>query len=407
MADPEINLSAPVGDATPAAVVLPLAPPSNYDTSGGGNSGNTFPTSVNMTDEQFSILTAQGFPPGLARDIVNSTAAYPLRFWVVDNSGSMRSNDGNQILGEQNNIKVVPCNRWTELQGTVDYHIDLAALLQVTTVFRMLNNPGAMAGPQEFSIADRSSSSSSSSGGGNQKSLDEELQIAKSVIQNSEPRGVTPLSEHLMEIRRRIEAVAPILQSTGQQAVIVLATDGLPSDNQGISSEMCKRQFIDALRSLQNLPVWLVVRLCTDDDDVVEYYNNLDQMLELPLEVIDDFFGEAREIHQVNKWLNYALPLHRCREMGYHHRIFDLLDERLLNKDELVEFIKLLFGENSLVGIPDVHLDWKGFCAALEKILKQHGGQWDPNTRKMGYWIDMKRLKKTYGGGGFRLFGRK
>ena len=392
MADPEINLipdsySIPVVAATPVPLPAPQAKTTvpYY----------TFPTSVQATEEQLSILSQQGFPPGLARDIVSSTAAYPLRFWVIDNSGSMRSNDGNQLRGTQNNIKVVPCNRWTELQGTAEYHIDLAGLLQVTTVFRMLNNPGVLAGPQEFSVADRT----------NGKPIEQEVAEAKSVMQKSEPKGVTPLSEHLMEIRRRIEAVEHVLRSQGQQAVIVLATDGLPSDNQGVSSEACKVQFIDTLRSLQTLPVWVVVRLCTDDDDVVDYYNNLDQILELPLEVIDDFFGEGKEVHEVNKWLNYALPLHRCREMGYHHRIFDLLDERLLNKDELVEFLKLLFGENSFVNIPDIHEDWKGFCKGLEKVLQKHGGQWNPNTHKMGYWVDMKNLKKAYGGGGFRLFG--
>ena len=32
----------------------------------------------------------------------------------------------------------------------------------------------------------------------------------------------------------------------------------------------------------------------------------------------------------MNPWLNYSPPLHRAREIGAHHRIFDVLDERLL-----------------------------------------------------------------------------
>lgn len=28
-----------------------------------------------------------------------------------------------------------------------------------------------------------------------------------------------------------------------------------------------------------------------------------------------------------NPWLDYALPLHRLRETGYHDRVFDMLDE--------------------------------------------------------------------------------
>ena len=67
------------------------------------------------------------------------------------------------------------------------------------------------------------------------------------------------------------------LRNNDQQAVIVLATDGLPSDDQGHSSEAVLRTFVDSLKNLQSLPVWIVVRLCTDDEGVVDYYNSLDQ----------------------------------------------------------------------------------------------------------------------------------
>ena len=49
---------------------------------------------------------------------------------------------------------------------------------------------------------------------------------------------------------------------------------------------------------------------------------SLDQLLELSMEVLDDFTAEAEEVHEFNPWLNYALPLHRMREMGYQDRIF-------------------------------------------------------------------------------------
>jgi hypothetical protein len=346
-----------------------------------------------LQPEQVAALKQQGFPHGLALEMGNARATYPRRFWVIDNSGSMRTSDGHQIRGSQNNLQVVRCNRWTELQGAVEYHAELAGMLKATTIFRMLNDPGVTVGPQEFSIADTNSTS-----------VGIDVARAKKIILKCEPSGVTPLAEHILNFRERIRNMEPILRSQGQKAVVVLATDGLPSNEKGESTDEVQHEFIDALRSLQSLPIWIVVRLCTDDDEVVQYYNNLDQVLELPLEVLDDFFGEAKEICSANKWLNYALPLHRTREMGYHHRVFDLLDERLLNKDELREFLELLFGAPKLGTAPDIHTDWKGFVSVLKEVIKAEPEQWNPATKKVGPWIDIKKLEKCYGTGGFRLF---
>ena len=76
---------------------------------------------------------------------------------------------------------------------------------------------------------------------------------------------------------------------------------------------------------LEGLPVWVVIRLCTNEKKVTEFYNQIDEVLEFNLEVLDDYLDEAKEVHKHNKWLNYALPMHRCRELGYHDRLFDLL----------------------------------------------------------------------------------
>jgi hypothetical protein len=259
----------------------------------------------------------------------------------------------------------------------------------------MLNDPGAMAGPQMFSVAERGASF-----------IQADLDVVRKVVQKTQPAGVTPLTQHIMEIRERIRILEQSLRSMGQQAVVVLATDGLPTNEFGEHNAVVRQEFTHALKSLQSLPVWIVVRLCTDDSDVVEFYNDLDALLELPLEVLDDFFGEAREIYKCNPFLNYTLPLHRCREMGYHNRVFDLLDERQLNKDELREFLGVLFGLGALDGAPDVHTNWSGFLKELEVIVNREGKQWNPITKKLSPWIDMKKLKRAYGGGG-GLFRRR
>jgi len=63
----------------------------------------------------------------------------------------------------------------------------------------------------------------------------------------------------------------------------------LPTDDNGGESEDVFQDFIAALRMLEGLPVWVVIRLCTNEKKVTEFYNQIDEVLEFNLEVLDDF----------------------------------------------------------------------------------------------------------------------
>jgi uncharacterized protein YqgQ len=177
------------------------------------------------------------------------------------------------------------------------------------------------------------------------------------------------------------------------------ATDGLPSDTNGNSSETVKRDFEAALRGLENLPVWVVVRLFTDQDDVVQFWNDIDSKVELSLEVLDDFSSESKEMQKTNSWLNYALPLHRIREFGYSNYLLDRLDEFKLSRSEIRSFAKMLFGHGLLDEAPDADVNWKGFLAVLEKVNNDPTipKQWNPTTNKVAPWINMNAVRKLHG----------
>lgn len=134
---------------------------------------------------------------------------------------------------------------------------------------------------------------------------------------------------------------------------------------------------------------------------MVDFWNNLDNQLELSLEVLDDFVAEAKEIQQTNPWLNYGLPLHRMREMGFYSKLFDMLDEKELAKDELRDFFRLLFGNNSMDGVPDPEANWKLFLESIDLLNKKEGKTWNPVSRKMEYWVDIRKLKRIYSKGWF------
>jgi len=390
MADPDIPLAygVPLPPPQASAPVMPTGAGAHHLPPGAANPNNDQPLSAST----IQLLLEQGYTTGLAQALQKNKQAFAQSIWIVDNSGSMQTEDGQRIVPYHGAYKFVHSTRWTEMVETVDYHSQLAALLQSPTTFRLLNDPGRVAGPQQFSIAAENRQGADA--------IDSDLAVAQQTMANAQPGGVTPLVPHLHEIRDELRRLEPQLRANGSKVAIVLATDGLPTDAQGYHSAHVKQQFVDALRQLEALPVWIVVRLCTDEDAVVEYYNNLDAQLELSLEVLDDIVAEAKEVCEQNKWLTYGLPLHRMREHGFHHRLFDLLDERKLSKGELRQFFRLLFG-SSFDEAPDPEVDWEAFVKLVGALQGKEKKVWNPITRKVAPWVDVKKLNKEYGHGGF------
>jgi len=329
-------------------------------------------------------LRRQGYTNGLIQSIANNKNAFPIRIWVVDNSGSMSTFDGHKISRtSEGRVLQQDCSRWNEIVDTVSYHAKVAANLEAPTEFRLLNPQYKM---DKFEIAMNGT-----------ENIQEDLSNTLDKIRMVYPCGVTPLAERVVEISSYLHTVKDQLIAKGQKAVVVLATDGLPSDGNGKSNYNTRNQFKQALRSMEGLPVWLVIRLCTDSDDIIDFYNNIDAQLEMSCDVLDDFNAEALEVYEHNKWLNYALPLHRMREMGFYHKLFDLIDERPLTKDELKDFFLLIFGADKLDGLPDPQLDWERFIERVGVVNNQELCQWNPVLKRMMPWINMGMLQWKYG----------
>jgi len=359
---------------------------SNYNLPSSRRNGAFAP----VPEERIQQLVNQGYTLGLATSLAQTIKNFPLRIWVVDNSGSMQKTDGHRFVATKmtRDVKVVGCSRWNEIRDCVEYHAQMAAALEAPTTFRLLNDPTCGLDSQQFGIAENC--------------LDplvlQEVDRAITIMKTAQPGGVTPLVQHIEEIAQSVKGLEPQLRADGCRVTIVLATDGLPTDERGYGGAAIQQQFVEALRGLEGLPVWVVIRLCTDEDKVVEFYNDLDGQLELSLEVLDDFIEEAGEVHEHNPWLNYALPLHRLREMGYQHRIFDMMDERPFTHEELREYCTLLLIDSSPSDeLPDPSADWKTFSKTVKNLLAKQEGQYNPVKRRVAPWIDVKKMDKIYG----------
>lgn len=398
MKDEDIIITAtavplPVPSGAPSAPYVPAtAPAATAPGLGLGAQQAKYPSYAQITPlnpQQMNQLKDQGYTGGLVSTLSSIANYFPLRIWVVDNSGSMNRSDGQRIVANSRNktVKLVQCTRWNEIQETVEYHAQMAALLNAPTNFRLLNHPGS--GPQEFSVADKG-----------EGMVHDDVRVAKQTMSSAYPTGVTPLAEHVHHIREYVATIEYDLRNQGKRVAIILATDGLPTNSHGIGGFQERQEFVQALRSLEGLPVWVVVRLCTDEDEVVEFYNSIDSQLELSIEVLDDFISEAQEVHEFNPWLTYTLPLHRMREMGIPNRLFDLLDERKLTKTEVRDFCVLLFGQGNFDGAPDPETDFEGFMRTVTDLVSREEEQWDPVKRKMKPVLSVKKMNDMYGESG-------
>jgi len=310
-------------------------------------------------------LLARGWPPGLTTSFADSIDAFPVRYIIVDNSGSMQMNDGSKLVSTSSGLRTVSSTRWDELGDVVEEIGMVVHSLHAETHFHLLN-PCHVG--QFFKLE------------GSSPNVD--LATLKRAMGTS-PTGTTPLTEAVQRVTKAIAPSAEKFSANGQKAVVVLASDGLPND---------PKSFLSALQELQRLPVWLVVRLCTDEDHVVQYWSDLDAQLEAPLETLDDVHGEAQECYEKNPWLTYAPSLHLARTMGLQDKLFDLLDEQALLPSQAKTLIEKILGCPEL---PEPEVDMAGFRAALKDALGRAPNVYNPVTKSMKPWIDVSALNRV------------
>jgi len=326
-------------------------------------------------------LGERGFPRGLANAVADSVAAFPLRIVVVDNSGSMQAGDGSTLVRTSNgSLKSITSTRWSELTNICTELADLASSLNAPTHFHLLN-PCSIG--QHFAVADGDAGSflgtrTDAAFGAN----------AFKQAMKSDPTGTTPLTQSVEKIIRLIEPHKATLQAQGQQVVVVLATDGLPND---------PNSFFRALQTLQTLPVWLCVRLCTDQDNVVEYWSGLDKQLERPLETLDDLKSEAGEVAKKNPWLTYAPALQLARTLGLRDKLFDLMDEQKLAPTQVKSMVERILGCDAL---PEPEVELHEFLAAVDAAQARTVAVYNPLTAKMDKWFPTAKLERAVKQGG-------
>ena len=311
------------------------------------------------------FLLANGWTTGLSTSLLKTLAKVPVRFVVCDDSGSMLTSDGHRRLGQ----KMVTCSRWAELTQSLKFHAELAETARAPTCFHLLNN----AEPVLIGRHD--------DGG-------KAYQIFIDILENESPGGDTPLCGVIREIAAKISELESELRANGQKAAVIICSDGESSDG----------DVAEALRPLQHLPCWVVIRLCTDHEEIVKYWNNIDENLELEMDVLDDIESEAREIAANNQWLVYTEPLHRIREFGCATvKELDLIDESALNAEQMGVVVELLLGGSDTLPHPEV--DFDKFIRVVEARLRATPAEYCTIERKSKPPVSIRGLRARFGQG--------
>lgn len=179
-----------------------------------------------------------------------------------------------------------------------------------------------------------------------------------------------------------------------------------------------KAQFEKSIQELTALDrehpyqVFLTINLCTEADEVVDYYNGLDKKIgpcdagggASGVDVIDDLERESKEVAEAgNQVIRYSERLHICRMAGCFNPIADSLDEKQLDAQELSIAVNQILkipndqGQHGLwtkESIPGSSIN--GLDAYLE-VVEEHnrlaGPVYDWRGKRLVYKVDVGRLK--------------
>eukprot|EP00413_Alexandrium_margalefii_P033887 CAMPEP_0204567098 /NCGR_PEP_ID=MMETSP0661-20131031/36409_1 /ASSEMBLY_ACC=CAM_ASM_000606 /TAXON_ID=109239 /ORGANISM="Alexandrium margalefi, Strain AMGDE01CS-322" /LENGTH=422 /DNA_ID=CAMNT_0051574987 /DNA_START=52 /DNA_END=1317 /DNA_ORIENTATION=- len=334
--------------------------------------------------KRITAYRAMDTPWGLSNMLAHEDPNLALRVFLLDNSGSTSQSDGHVLERYGSQYKAAPSTRWDEICAMAMAHAEWNARAGVRSEFLLLNPPCPqdLQEGRDFVVVD-------SSAGSAQK------QVARlaDVLRSNGPRGVTPISSRLQQLRGRLQREI----TGGRRLMLTIVTDGLPTaDTCGTCTQRDQDRLVHELRTFTStFNAFVVIRLATDEDSAIAYYNRIDEELELPLDILDDLQGEAQEVYRCgNGWLTYTPLIHRIREGGTLEKAFDLLDERALKLPEIAKMLEFLFQKPHDAAFPR---NAQELYRVASEAVAQAPPVYDGRRDCMAPPVDLKRLKKALG----------
>jgi hypothetical protein len=321
-----------------------------------------------------------GFPRGLAFNAARKSRSFlPLRLWLVDNHFGTCQGD--------------------ELRDCLDHHISIAETMEVSSVFCLLNSMqeigefsvSPLTENAPFSLLNTTSPTVSGTTAPIHDDTRHEMHQMIQLAARGDPTRAIPWAMLLQDAARQIERADTQLNFHQQTIVVCLVCDVFD-----VTDDIASELFL-----LQHLPITFIVRLVGTTGreaqtilDLRDKFHSLG--LRRSVRVLGDWRSHQILVRRANPWLNYAIPLHRCQEMGLQSRTVGLLEERLLNHNELREFLVLLFGRHVMLEAPDAMSEWPAFMRYIKFVNESANKDSDGFTKSTEPWLDIAELDRLY-----------
>tara|TARA_B110001469_G_scaffold127617_1_gene149296 strand:- start:2288 stop:3088 length:801 start_codon:yes stop_codon:yes gene_type:complete len=146
-------------------------------------------------------------------------------------------------------------------------------------------------------------------------------------ILTDKPYGLTPLNNSLLKIMSKYHnSTKPVL--------IVIATDGIPTDNNGIANV---KNFTKTLKNRNADKFYISFLACSDQESDVGYLNKLDKKIK-NIDTLDDYNSELQEVKKAQgRKFKYSFGDHIVRLLlGPICPELDKLDEKKIRKNCII-----------------------------------------------------------------------
>jgi hypothetical protein len=212
---------------------------------------------------------------------------------IADDSGSMSTPVDNPLASPL----AKSFTRWDELKKSLGVIVDVASVMDKDGLDIYFLNRGTMRGVSHSSQLD--------------------------IYFAGPPGGMTPISNVLRAV---LKEKAQIIRE--KKLLIVIATDGQPTDDRGEVDISTLKHILQSERNPIDR-IFVSFLACTDDKSTMEYLNKWDKEL-ANLDVVDDYVSERTEILKAQgKNFKFSQGDHivKCL-LGSVDKYFDNLDEK-------------------------------------------------------------------------------